>query len=100
MSKIKQTYEDWQRTLITAGSVPLPKQAFEARYNAECNADNWISVEDRLPDVLTDVLCINSRGECFVGYRTHTGRWSHDNVLYYHVTHWQPLPLAPKGGEQ
>lgn len=59
--------------------------------------NEWISVEDRLPDVGIDVL-VCYRNECDVArysdtYRCFfTGMYACENV-----THWMPLPEPPKG---
>lgn len=70
----------------------------------------WISVEERLPELFEDVLtyCINVSGETYAlgerymavdrlvkwndGYRTcfRTDRF------FGEVTHWMPLPKEPK----
>ena len=58
--------------------------------------NNWISVEDRLPDVDREVL-INSHGFCYVTY--HCGEyWETEDLECSEdsITHWQPLPEPPK----
>lgn len=60
----------------------------------------WISVKDRLPE----------EGECVIVYDTredYIGMWEFSGVAWYNddynplgideVTHWMPLPDAPKG---
>ena len=51
----------------------------------------WISVEDRLPDVGKFVLIYNKINGVCLDYN--------DGVTfgYYDVTHWMPLPKPPKG---
>ena len=55
----------------------------------------WVSVDDRLPDKPMKCLVYTKRGDC-CGY----------DILYYNqgfysqydnVTHWMPLPEPPKG---
>lgn len=61
----------------------------------------WISVEDRLPEVNTDVWCYSDKwgGYFFVGWiNPNTGRWR-DVTGEAHigtVTHWMPFPEPPK----
>ena len=55
----------------------------------------WISVEDRLPDKYNSVL-IFCEGEVRIDYIDSYGIW-HDN-FQYRVTHWMPLPEPPKKG--
>ena len=51
----------------------------------------WISVDDRLPDVGKFVLIYNEINGVRMDY--------HDGATfgYYDVTHWMPLPNPPKG---
>lgn len=76
----------------------------EHLYNAGYRKQEWISVEDRLPQENEKVLAINSDGEIFIatyllhkitpsarGYTTWaSGQWNGT------PTHWQPLPQPPK----
>ena len=75
--------------------------------------DKWISVEDRLPTVMVDVLLVHvsemgGASAIFGGYRT-TDYWFETH--YYcpspknapheipadQITHWMPLPEPPSG---
>lgn len=59
--------------------------------------NEWISVEDRLPQKHDEVLvfCDGARQLDFI---CSSGRWyDHDHKK---VTHWMPLPEAPKGGAE
>ena len=69
--------------------------------------DNWISVEDRLPDDNELVLVCTKDNVMFVcslvianafASLKNSKVWE-DNDGYYvsDVTHWQPLPEPPKG---
>ena len=75
--------------------------------------DDWISVDDRLPESGVDVLCINERGAQMVGniekaefIATGLDVKSDRLDLCYRayqnfsqlsdVTHWMPLPEPPK----
>ena len=55
----------------------------------------WISADDRLPDKPMKCLVYTKRGECG-GYEiTYYNQGFH--LQYSNVTHWMPLPTAPKG---
>lgn len=51
----------------------------------------WISVEDRLPDVGKFVLIYNEINGVLLDY------YDGATFGYYDVTHWMPLPNPPKG---
>ena len=63
------------------------------------NVPHWISVEERLPEVGIDVLVTDGSDVCIshqVRYVSPTERftfWSRDDL---DLTHWMPLPEAPK----
>lgn len=59
----------------------------------------WISVNDRLPNILTENPCIICvQGIAGVGwYHPSTKEWELPSGLRMRlVTHWMPLPEAPK----
>lgn len=60
----------------------------------------WISVDDRLPENEKEGVLIGLRwGEVDIGW-CEDGRWSSEFVNEYEdgeVTHWMPLPEPPKG---
>ena len=64
---------------------------------------HWISVEERLPEVGIDVLVTDGSDVCIshqVRYVSPTERftfWSRDDL---DLTHWMPLPSAPKEGTE
>ena len=77
-------------------------------YNAGYRKQEWISVEERLPDKGKEVLAY--RGD-FNGDMMNTytylgsGNWEDDygyrgSTEHEGITHWMPLPEAPKGGEE
>lgn len=51
--------------------------------------DNWISVEDRLPQTAGDVLAYD--GQCWVASYSDCDGWHPKGM-----THWQPLPEPPR----
>jgi hypothetical protein len=70
---------------------------------AEAAAPQWISVKDRLPEDISDVLILTKEKELCVGYyRSSDNDWNMYNpccsfhMELHGVTHWMPLPTAPK----
>mgnify|MGYP003289466384 CR=1 FL=1 len=63
----------------------------------------WISVDDRLPDSGKCVLVYSKDGGVAEGvYNTSFGMWTQfrwNVTRLQSVTHWMPLPDAPKEGE-
>jgi len=61
--------------------------------------DDWVSVEDRLPDDCNDHLCFSKlNGRCVLLYCS--GMWHVDEYTTDKtVTHWKPLPQPPKTEE-
>jgi hypothetical protein len=70
-------------------------------YNAGYRKQEWISVNERLPEPLKLVLCIWER--VYDGWNYGFARYQRDDVWYVsnegmpRVTHWMPLPAPPKG---
>ena len=60
----------------------------------------WISVDDRLPESGKEGVLIALRwGEVDIGW-CEDGRWSGEFIHEYEegeVTHWMPIPQPPKG---
>lgn len=65
--------------------------------------DEWISVDEKLPKHREKVLVCDDRQNMFtalyVAYDNGGFDWCTSVRLVYKVTHWMPLPEAPKGGE-
>ena len=65
----------------------------------------WISVDERLPDTQQEVLtyseCNGVRSALLIVAKDDIKTWylCTSNKLSISVTHWMPLPEAPKGGE-
>ena len=62
---------------------------------------HWIPVTERLP--YESVFVHGKGGELIVAQYSHKHKWWEDDEGYYcdtnYVTHWMPLPDAPKEGE-
>ena len=69
-------------------------------YNAGYRKQEWISVYDRLPEMYEDVLYFNGHS-IGVDFICSDGTWCDEEVHGKPITHWMPLPEAPKmkGGE-
>lgn len=64
----------------------------------EAKVPRWISVEERLPDGFATVLIMRDDiKQACVGWLI-DGHWSVPKGV--RVTHWMPLPEAPKGGAE
>lgn len=62
---------------------------------------HWISVEDEMPEDNVEVLTINKFNFPVVCYRFRGYWFSRHGNEYVGITHWMPLPEAPKeGGEK
>jgi len=66
----------------------------------EVTKPQWISVHDKLPKDGQHAATINKVGVQDVRHYSH-GKWySNFGNEYDDITHWMPLPQAPKGGEK
>ena len=55
----------------------------------------WISVEDRLPEQGEEAICIAADGDMMIGKYTEWG-WMFP-CYFEEITHWMPIPEPPKG---
>ena len=55
----------------------------------------WISVDDRLPEPKENAICINRHGDMMIGTYTEWG-WMFP-CYFESPTHWMPMPQPPKG---
>ena len=69
----------------------------EHLYTADYRKQEWISVDERLPEQANHYLTVSEEG-IYVRFYSSEWGWNHD---FGEVTHWMPLPEAPKmkGGE-
>lgn len=72
-------------------------------YNAGCRKQSgWISVVERLPEEYDIILCFNGsyvQASVFLdGEFIEDDKYEGDPIRG--VTHWMPLPEAPKGGAE
>lgn len=56
--------------------------------------NQWISVEDRLPENDRDVLVYDKVSGMWIAQ--YDNRWETEEFILDDVTHWQPLPELPK----
>ncbi len=59
-------------------------------------APGWISVEERQPKVLEDVLVLYANGRIAIDWFHRTTKAFSFEELYGRVTHWMPLPKPPE----
>lgn len=74
----------------------------EGLYTAGYRKQKWISVDERLPDTNEKVLVCYSNGSMDVAkYIRADGYafWFEEATFFRNITHWMPLPEAPKGGK-
>ena len=55
----------------------------------------WISVDDRLPEQGEKAICIDADGDMMIGKYTEWG-WMFP-CYFEDLTHWMPIPEPPKG---
>ena len=69
-------------------------------YNAGYRKQEWISVEERLPEKNVRVLVYLKTDRSYT--KIDTDRLDDRGFVrwYKDVTHWMPLPEAPKGGAE
>lgn len=76
---------------LSAGEQANNEQAHETQAG-----EQWVSVEERLPEMFAHVLIIGNKGHRAIGSIMANGEWD-DFQLWEgeNVTHWQPLPAPP-----
>ena len=72
----------------------IAEQLYHEGYRKQ---SEWISVEERLPEVRQRVLLYSYHDGVNTGYRAdEIGRFYVDKSYPYRPTHWMPLPEPPK----
>ena len=61
----------------------------------DVTVQEWISVDDRLPEPKENAICINRHGDMMIGTCTEWG-WMFP-CYFESPTHWMPMPQPPKG---
>ena len=70
----------------------------ETLYYAGYRKQEWISVNERLPEKNKTCLCTDG---IYIGTVYYSGRVGlEDYAPFDQITHWMPLPEAPKGGAE
>lgn len=100
------TYNDTEKEAV---AKHLLLEASQELRRAQAQQSQWISVEERLPEMFQKVLGIYGGSLCaFMRIGGEDAEWCwaicsgdmYDECYYdadddYHVTHWMPLPLPP-----
>ena len=83
------------------GKNGLSKEKAQNSYIADYLISNgvtvqeWISVDDRLPEPKEKAICIDADGDIIIGTYTEWG-WMFP-CYFKRPTHWMPIPQPPKG---
>ena len=79
-----------------------PETGSFTEYLADCLINNgvtvqeWVSVDDRLPEENTTVIAATDKGIVFQCLYAYDG-WDLWDGNEINITHWQPRPEPPKG---
>lgn len=106
--KILEMAKDVCRAKLNCNDVCNPISACDALKYAERAVEagyskpEWISVDERFPKHRDKVLVCDERRNMvtamYIAYDNGGFDWCTSVRLVYKVTHWMPLPEAPKGG--
>ncbi len=71
-------------------------------YNAGYRKQEWISVEERLPELQQDVFVCDEIGDVFTDRLERDGKWNNEISRRWGIKYlyWMPLPEPPKGGAE
>lgn len=70
----------------------------QTKINTYC-APQWISVKDRLPETIDDVIVCNEYGTVYSAWYNNNNMWVYaltDVIITCKITHWMPMPKPPK----
>lgn len=83
--------------LLAPTSLDFEEATYLADYLVKngVTVQEWISVDDRLPEPKEKTICINRDGDIMIGIYTEWG-WMFP-CYFEEPTHWIQLPHPPKG---
>ena len=92
-----------EQALTEDGFIRVMKMMPNVIASQSAPSNQWISVEERLPESDYDVL-IHTEGYTVIGryvtiFPDKKPKWYHSGYELKSVTHWMPLPSAPSKGE-
>lgn len=74
--------------------TPNARNAARELFDTGYRKQEWISVEERMPEMYEDVLCFNGRS-VGIDFICSDGTWCEEVNRVIPVTHWMPLPSPP-----
>lgn len=87
-------FEDW-----AAGNWDFgPDQLIESINSGSLDADEWISCEERLPEILGHYLVVALDGLVLQAYINVNQEWCYNGKQLKDASHWMPSPSPPKAG--
>lgn len=93
----------WERThpIIGLGELRVHdalRDAVRCIKETSAKVPKWISVEERLPESAGKyIVCTKKRAVYCTAFRFFHGKGYFATDSTTHITHWMPLPEAPKG---
>ena len=81
------------RGALSASMMPMEMELECNRFLDRCLNDGWIPVEERLPAYGQEVIVYG--GNYLKGCVTAMRFWRAEDVNWFGVTHWMPLPEPP-----
>lgn len=97
---VKHNCNDACNPINTCNALKYARRAYEAGYRKQ----EWISVEERLPETTCECLAVGKSGCIFL--LCYSSRYmafnatdgdGEDRWKVNDITHWMPLPEPPKG---